>query len=377
MKSRALPDDFDMTQAMKSPLGRLSQSTTAPSLSRLCYAPVSKGAVTLLPLTIDELMRQGDDNGVLSPISMVSARNNTYTPPSSISASASISPSTSVNELMQFDMHAIPQITNQRQPISFVRSGNFSALYHYPSHLSSTPVLDQSQRARAESLASPLRSSMSYSTNTVDYGDARTPTAAAPSSFAQYGQSGQVVTGDEQSRTSLGIERPCTAHPVPTLFPHVTDDQLCGLPAKVSAHSSPLGTAFPPALSLRPQPKAHPGRLHLQQALEPQDLQSAPLTAPEYFHLRQTSSQYPATFSPGLPLTSGRPEIYAWDEPRSQESIGKEQTSEPEGCSRDSDIHSLQRSIGNFQNISRGGSFSKPISSTGRPKSFTYGTIYY
>ena len=378
VKSRALPDDFDMTQALKSPLGGLSQSTTAASLSRVCYPPVSKGAVTLLPLTIDELMRQGDDKGVLSPISMDSARNNTYTPPSSISASASISPSTSINELTQFGMHAIPQITNQRQPISFVRSSNFSALYHSPPHLSTTPVLYQSQRARAESLALPLRSNMSYSNNSVDYGDARTPTAAAPSSFAQYAPAGQVVPGEKRPGTSLGIESQSTPHPVPTLSTNVTDDQLCGLPAKGSADSSPLGTAFPPALSLQPQSKAHPGRLHLQQALKPQGLQSAPLTAPEDFHLRQTSSQYPTTFNPGFPRTSGSPEIYAWNEPRPQEPIGEEQTSEPYGCSRNPDIHSLQHSIGNFENISRGGGgFPIPTSSTGRPKSFTYGTTYY
>lgn len=355
MKSRALPADFDMTQAMNTPLRGLSQRTTASTLSLVSYAPTYKGSETHRPSTNQDIMRHRDDNGDIMPSNIDLGRNNMYTYPSSITTSANTSAATPMDKSIPFDMQA-PRQVQSRSP---------SDLYHSSFEICAAPSSDLGQRGRAESLASPLRSSMAFSGNSFNYDNTPVPVTGASQYSTQELEPGHVHSGDGRSQDGLSITRPCTGDPVSTSFHNVTDDQACSSAANDSVESHCLGSDFPSSLALGRSSTSHLDRSNLERCREHHNLNGAPLAAPEEFHLRQISSPYPTIFDPGCSLPRANPAVYAWEDP------------ETYGFSQEPDMHRLQPPLGNFDDIYRGGNISLPECNTGRPKSFTYGTTYF
>ena len=364
MKFRALPDDFDITQAMKSPLRGLSQRTTTSNWSFVCSVPTCKGSEDFRPLIVEDVMPQ-KDNGPVLPISMGSGCNNIYTHPISTVTSASISSATPTDEPAPFDVHAISQVRNRRQPDPFGRSSSPSSLYHSPSQMYATPIPNHGQRGRAELLESPLRSSISCSEFSCDYDTASMPTAAVSVYSVQRAQPGQDLPGDDCSQSGVGTAAPCRMDPVATSFQNVTDDQAGCLPADDSVVSRSLGIDYPSSLDLHLSSRPHIDRPNLEHGREHQGLYSGLLAAPEDFQSGQINFPYPTAFNPGYSVSRDNPAVYALEDP------------EPYGFTRDPDMHSLQHPHGNFDGIYRGVSFSIPDCNSGRPKSFTYGTAYF
>ena len=177
MKSRALPDDFDMTQALNSPFGTLPQPYSTPMASPSSFASGFVETGTIRPLMIDSMRRQSEDDITMSPLSINSAYGGFYTPPGSVGASSqNISPAVSpVSERPNLTSHGPAQMHNQRGATQYFRSSSFSTGSRAPQHshpyVPRLQVHDRAGRARAESLASPLRSSMSYSGNALDYSE--------------------------------------------------------------------------------------------------------------------------------------------------------------------------------------------------------------
>ena len=182
MKSRALPEDFDMTQTLHSPFGSLPQPYSTPLASPSSYTSTfAEGGIR--PLLIDEFRRQGEDDATISPISMSSAYGNLYTPPGSIPASENLSPISPISERFNPMSSSISQ-TSPRGANPF-RSNSFSALYA-PQHIPKLHSHERVSRTRAESLASPLRASMSYSANALDYGGSQPLETSTSSPSAQW-----------------------------------------------------------------------------------------------------------------------------------------------------------------------------------------------
>ena len=170
MKSRALPDDFDMTQTLHTPFGIIPQPYSTPLASPASYVTTFADNGALRPLMIDGLRRQSEDEGTISPISMSSNFGNFYTPPASIAASEAMSPISPI-ERGTFANLQLAQATSPRRANPFMRSSSFSSNVHStPSHIPRLQLHERVARTRAESLASPLRSSMSYTGSALNYG---------------------------------------------------------------------------------------------------------------------------------------------------------------------------------------------------------------
>jgi hypothetical protein len=178
LKSRALPEDFDMAQVLYSPYGS-QPPPGAPLASPSSYFP-SHEAGALRPLVIDNIKRPSDDDYVTSPLSPGSAYGNCFGPTGAgPTSNDSISPvSTASDRAALFTSLSNSQASGQRTSNPFTRSSSFSASYpraHHP-QIPRLQLHDRVSRSRAESLGSPLRTSISYSGNPLDYGEGLSPT---------------------------------------------------------------------------------------------------------------------------------------------------------------------------------------------------------
>ncbi|KAF2000093.1 hypothetical protein P154DRAFT_208948 [Amniculicola lignicola CBS 123094] len=159
MRSRALPEDFDMTQALHSPFGN-AHGLGTPLASPGSYTPGYPEGNMMRPLSIDTL-RRGPIDSHISPTGISPAFGGfTFTPPQS--ATDTLSPVSTGHEGSPFGFP--PSMDNgvsRSNPFSMSVSTSPAYAPHH-----SIPRLslhaDRIARSRAESLSSPLRTSMSY-----------------------------------------------------------------------------------------------------------------------------------------------------------------------------------------------------------------------
>lgn len=216
MSSRALPDNFDMTQALHSPFGAPTPNMGTPVPSPGGYSQFGAEGNAIRPLTLDTLRRVPDyehfNAQYQSPTGVGPGTGAFgFTPPQS--ATETISPGSAVSEVSAFGMHPRhPQESPRRPPYGF-NSGYGSS--HYGSHaqLSRLHVHDRLSRPLGETISSPLRTSMSYSA----LGSGATP---------QIQQSGRASSFSEH--TSNPTERP----------------QLRSLTNPATSGSGPYGLGF-------------------------------------------------------------------------------------------------------------------------------------
>jgi hypothetical protein len=178
LKSRALPEDFDMTQALHSPYGG-QQAIGTPLASPGSYLPYGEGGI-VRPLMGEGIRRPSEDESTISPVSMGSAYGNYFTPPGSAPGSENLSPISTTSDRTHFSTVPQCQTPSPRNTNPFMRSSSFSTAYHPNHHTSRLQMHDRMVRNRAESLASPLRSSMSYSGNALNYGENQHAAAVPP-----------------------------------------------------------------------------------------------------------------------------------------------------------------------------------------------------
>ncbi|KAK8172312.1 hypothetical protein BKA80DRAFT_198127 [Phyllosticta citrichinensis] len=166
MRSRALPDDFDMTQALHSPFGTAGHHSVGgtPMASPATYSPSFPEGNMVRPLSVDTFRRFPDGaqippGGVNPPFGSFS-----FTPPQS--ATDTSSPVSATGDANAFPFSSQGQgidSANPRRSNPFI-GGTGPAASSFSSY---SPVprvqLDRMGRSRAESLCSPLRTSMSYS----------------------------------------------------------------------------------------------------------------------------------------------------------------------------------------------------------------------
>ncbi|KAL9076229.1 MAG: hypothetical protein Q9157_003739 [Trypethelium eluteriae] len=229
MSSRALPENFDMTQALHSPFGAVNPAN--PNVGTPLASPAAFGANypgqfpgqlpnggVSRPLTLDTGFRRGPDNSHMSPTGISPALSAfAFTPPQS--ATDTMSPvSTSVA-----DASSSPFAYAHTPPSSFGGSpkrpnpfaGPYGANPNYPAgpaqhkipRLNIYDRMGPMGRSRAESLQSPLRTSISYSNmgnntnqhSTAEYSNPRTE-AGGP-----FNEDGPRTLGQNNSSTPYGI----------------------------------------------------------------------------------------------------------------------------------------------------------------------------
>ncbi|KAK3679460.1 hypothetical protein LTR78_001021 [Recurvomyces mirabilis] len=164
LRSRALPANFDMTQALHSPFG----TQAPPNIGTPMPSPGTYGsfgdANGARPLTLDTMRRVPDYDQYAQPqyttptgvTPALGAFN--FTPPQS--ATGTLSPTSMASGASAFGFHP------QESPRRYTYGLPLGAHSNYPSQLSQVPrhhLHDRFARPYAETASSPLRTSMSYS----------------------------------------------------------------------------------------------------------------------------------------------------------------------------------------------------------------------
>jgi hypothetical protein len=154
MRSRALPDDFDMTQALHSPFGTI-QNVNSSLSSPGGYNAISDGNM-IRPLSLDSL-RRVPDGPHMSPIPGYGGFQ--FTPPQSVTDG--LSPVSPAGPDSPFSTYS-PTLDGQRRGNPF--AGGLSSPSTFTSHpqIPRLQMHDRDPRNRADSLNSPLRPNLSY-----------------------------------------------------------------------------------------------------------------------------------------------------------------------------------------------------------------------
>ena len=167
-----------MTQALHSPFGNnmpqpfSSQAYSTPLASPASYASTYDSGM-IRPLIVNGLRRESEDDSTISPVSISSAFGSFYTPPGSVPTSENMSPVSPSSERAPFMNTSYPQSSPRNTNPFSTRSSSFSSNFHGRPQIPRLQLHDRVNRSRADSLASPLRTSMSYTGN-LDYASTST-----------------------------------------------------------------------------------------------------------------------------------------------------------------------------------------------------------
>lgn len=310
MKMRAVPDDFDNVQALHSPYGAV-QGIGTPMQSPVDFVPGYTDHM-MRPLMVDTTRRNDHDEHI-SPTGLSPAFGHVgFAPAGSMGTPDVLSP-LSLNSSDRYfpgSSHlSSPVSAGSRSSNPFNRQNSYQALSHSRQQVRPLQPLQMREtmsRSRSESLQSPLRSSMSWKGESIDYNSYN----AGQPSPALSGRQQSVYQPDQISNSAANAHQydsstfsNTNAQSSP---PHMTHSQsYSGTSSSVQQSGSSsmsrlraASSAFPAGLDLRNQYRALPGQLNSPHSATPRSssftsaftggYSSAPLTAPVDFSLPHT-----------------------------------------------------------------------------------------
>lgn len=303
MKMRAVPDDFDNVQALHSPYGAV-HAIGAPLQSPVDFMP-SYAEHMMRPLMIDTMRRHDGDEQHMSPTGLTPGFGHIgFNSPNSMNSADVLSP-LSMNSSDRFygSQLSSPMSAGPRSS-HFDRQNIYQGLPHSRQHvrpLQPLQLRETMSRNRAESLQSPLRSSMSWKGETLDYGNyqgghgspqltGRQQSLYQPEHTANNVNANQF---DSSAFTATSSHSPPHLGFATTLGPSQTLQQTA--PSTMSRLRSSSGSAFPAGLDIRTQFRTIPSHGNNSHLATPRSgsfanafsagYPSAPLTAPVDFSL--------------------------------------------------------------------------------------------
>ncbi|KAK8192605.1 hypothetical protein M8818_007775 [Zalaria obscura] len=159
MRSRALPENFDMSHALNAGFGTGGPGSASPMASPAGFQPTMQPPGHMRPLTLDTLRRGVPEQSFASPTGISPAMNAlAFTPPQS--ATDTTSPMSAVSDMSSFAYtHRALAESPRRNPFP----GSVPGLSGQPSqYIPRMHIQDRFRRQSADAVSSPLRSSMSY-----------------------------------------------------------------------------------------------------------------------------------------------------------------------------------------------------------------------
>lgn len=176
MKMRAVPDGFDNVQALHSPYGAVHGIGT-PLQSPVDFVP-NYADHMMRPLMVDTMRRDGNEEH-MSPTGLSPAFGHVgFAPQGSMGTPDVLSPLSLNSTDRYYPSHlSSPMSAGPRSANPFERQNSYQALSHARQHsrpLQPLQLRETMSRSRSESLQSPLRSSMSWKGETLDYGSYQT-----------------------------------------------------------------------------------------------------------------------------------------------------------------------------------------------------------
>ncbi|KAI0434563.1 hypothetical protein F5Y09DRAFT_235069 [Xylaria sp. FL1042] len=228
VKMRAVPDDFDNVQALHSPYGAVHALGT-PITPPVDFGSSSFTDHIMRPLLVDTMRRDNDDH--LSPTGLSPAFGSIgFTPSGTMTSSDILSPlSPSSNDRGYYSGHLSSPLggpSRASNPFGRQNSLDTGAQLHSQSRQHIRPLQPLSlretmSRSRSDNLQSPLRSSMSWKGDSIDYagysgsGSSSSPGGAGRhTSVYQSDPTGSSAGGtlgyDTGSYTTSGLQSPTT-----------------------------------------------------------------------------------------------------------------------------------------------------------------------
>ncbi|KAI1079376.1 hypothetical protein F5B20DRAFT_175866 [Whalleya microplaca] len=209
IKMRAVPDDFDNVQALHSPYGAV-QGLGTPISPPVDFGSSSYTDHIMRPLMVDT-MRRGDGDDHISPTGLSPAFGNIgFTPSGNMNNHDLLSPiSPPSSDRSYYSSHLTsPLGSGHRSSIPFARQGNIDTGVQMNSQsrqqirpLQPLQLRDTMSRSRSDNLASPLRSSMSWKGDSIDYAT-YSSSSGSPSIG---GRHQSVYQPDQMSGTGSGL----------------------------------------------------------------------------------------------------------------------------------------------------------------------------
>ncbi|RYC63452.1 hypothetical protein CHU98_g2738 [Xylaria longipes] len=176
IKMRAVPDDFDNVQALHSPYGAV-HALGAPITPPVDFGSSSYTDHIIRPLLVDTMRRDNDDH--LSPTGLSPAFGSIgFTPSGTMGSSDILSPlSPSSNDRGYYSSHLTSPLggsSRASNPFARQNSLDTGVQMHSQSRQHIRPLQPLSlretmSRSRSDNLQSPLRSSMSWKGDSIDY----------------------------------------------------------------------------------------------------------------------------------------------------------------------------------------------------------------
>ncbi|CAJ2507722.1 Uu.00g089080.m01.CDS01 [Anthostomella pinea] len=191
IKMRAVPDDFDNVQALHSPYGAVHALGT-PITPPVDFGSSSYADHMMRPLMVDT-MRRGDGDDHMSPTGLSPAFGNIgFTTPGTMSNSDILSPlSPASNDRGYYSGQLTSPLGGSRTSNPFARQNSLDTgvQMHLQSRQQVRPLQplqlrETMSRSRSDNLQSPLRSSMSWKGDSIDY-------SAYPGSGSSPGMAGR------------------------------------------------------------------------------------------------------------------------------------------------------------------------------------------
>ncbi|ROW02854.1 hypothetical protein VSDG_01860 [Cytospora chrysosperma] len=301
IKMRAVPDDFDNVQALHSPYGAVHGLGT-PMASPVGFGPGSYPDHLMRgPLVVDVRRTEGNDH--MSPTGLSPSFGNIgFSSPASMSNPELLSPmSQEPSDRYDYSSHMAPLSGGPRTSNPFTRQSNLDSSLSMHSHhsrqqirpLQPLQLRETLSRSRPDNLQSPLRSSMSWKGDSIDY--------------ANYSGSPQPLSGRQHSvyQPPEGLSGP------PTTLGGYETSSFSG-----STGTSPTHMSYPNFQSNSFQNSQNRSRLRASSATLPLGLDLSPqrsysssqqgsrsATSPSHRHAAVTSAPYSTGFSTS-PLTA-------------------------------------------------------------------------
>lgn len=182
IKMRAVPDDFDNVQALHSPYGAVHALGTPITPPVDFGNPAAYADHMMRPMVIDS-MRRGDGDEHMGPAGLSHGFSSLgFAASGGMGSQDMLSPLSSPagTERGYYSSHlGSPMSSSPRSANPFARHGNMDASMQQQMHaqarqqvrpLQPLQLRETVSRARSESLQSPLRSSMSWKGDNIDFG---------------------------------------------------------------------------------------------------------------------------------------------------------------------------------------------------------------
>lgn len=251
MRMRAVPDDFDNVQALHSPYGAVHGIAT-PLQSPVDFVPTYTDHM-IRPLMVDTMQRNEKDDQV-SPTGLSPVFGNVgFAPPGSMGTPDILSPLSLNSNDRYYPSHlSSPISAGPRSSNPFDRQNGYGALSHSRQHvrpLQPLQLRETMSRSRSESINSPLRSSMSWKGETLDYGNYQTGQSSPGVRSRQHSlyQADQVGNDPVNAHQDYGSTYSSLSQASAGFQPGAEDTATLTLFIDMTMQSSPTHTTYPPS----------------------------------------------------------------------------------------------------------------------------------